>query len=406
MSLAGVLISLLQLLALAGLLYTYMLLVAAWRKPRRSASVEPAAAPARLHKFAIAIPAHDEAAVLPKTLSQLQQQTYPASHFDIYVVADYCTDATAQVALQHGARGLERNSGPRGRKAYAVQWLIQQLLDSGDEADALVIFDSDSRVDPEFLHTMNAALQQGYRVLQGQHIILAPEQGRFSGFAAVDMRLNNLLRNQAKHHLGLSARLMGDAMVFSLDIIRKYGWPTESLVEDRQYGLYLVTQGERVAYIPEAKSYGQAAPGWRTASRQRLRWYGGAGEIRRQFAPLLLREGLKGHNWAALDLAVELLLPSFTWLTLLTVLILGVGYLFALPTLLPVWAVAAMALAWIAFPFLGLWISGAPKKLYLALLLGPVYVLWRIWVGLSAALRGKKVTWVRTQRQEELERHD
>ncbi len=397
----SVFLSLLQIVTLAGLLYYYFLLAAACCKSRQS---EREAGDYR--RFAIAIPAHNEAAVLPKTLAALHQQTYPASCFDIYVVADYCTDATVQVAIQQGANGFERNSGPRGRKAYAVQWLIQRILDSGQDYDALVVFDADSCVAPDFLHAANRALEEGYKVLQGQHIILEPEQGRFSSFAAVDMRLNNLLRNQAKHNLGLSARLMGDAMIFSMEIIRKYGWPTESLAEDRQYGLYLVTQGERVAYVPGAKSYGQAAPGWRTASRQRLRWYGGAGEIRRQFAPLLLREGLKRRNWAALDLAVELLLPSFTWLTLLTVLRLGVGYLFALPTLLPVLGVAAMTLAWIAFPFLGLWLSGAPRSLYLALLLGPVYVLWRIWVGLSAAVRGKKVAWVRTQRQEELEQHD
>lgn len=400
MGILKVLISLLQVVVLVGWVYYYVLLIAAVRKPSRHPE------PVRRRSFAIAIPAHNEAAVLPKTLAHLQQQTYPTAGYDIYVVADFCSDATAQVAREHGARCFERSSGSQGRKAYAVQWLIQQILDSGQAYDALVIFDSDSRVAPDFLDAANRALEAGHRVLQGQHIILEPEQGRFSGFAAVDMRLNNLLRNQAKHNLGLSARLMGDAMVFSMDLIRKYGWPTESLVEDRQYGLYLVTQGERVAYVPEAKSYGQAAPGWQTASRQRLRWYGGAAEIRRRYAPLLLREGILRRNWAALDLGVELLLPSFSWLALLTVLLLGGMALAPLSGWLPLWAIAALAFSWGLFPFLGLWISGAPAKLYLALALGPGYVLWRIWIGLLALLRGKKVAWVRTQRQEELEHHD
>lgn len=383
-----------------GLLYYYFLLAAACRKSRQSERE-----PGDYRRFAIAIPAHNEAAVLPQTLATLHQQTYPASCFDIYVVADYCTDATVQVAIQQGARGFERNSGPRGRKAYAVQWLIQRILDSGQDYDALVVFDADSCVAPDFLHAANRALEEGYKVLQGQHIILEPAQGQFSSFAAVDMRLNNLLRNQAKHNLGLSARLMGDAMIFSMDIIRKYGWPAESLAEDRQYGLYLVTQGERVAYVPGAKSYGQAAPDWQIAGRQRLRWYGGAGEIRRHLMPLLLKEGIKRRNWAALDLGVELLLPSFSWLALLTVIVLLMMALYPCPTLFSLWSMVGMTLAWVLFPFLGLWLSGAPSKLYLALCLGPVYMIWRIWIGLWALVRGKKVTWVRTQRREEFEGH-
>jgi len=101
-------------------------------------------------------------------------------------------------------------------------------------------------------------LSEGHRVLQGRHVIITPQSNRFSGLADVDMRLNNLLRNKAKCNLGLSARLMGDAMCFASEVIRGYGWHADSLGEDREYGLYLLAQGIKTIYVHEAVSFGQA----------------------------------------------------------------------------------------------------------------------------------------------------
>jgi cellulose synthase/poly-beta-1,6-N-acetylglucosamine synthase-like glycosyltransferase len=216
------------------------------------------------------------------------------------------------------------------------------------------------------------------------------------------MRLNNLLRNQAKRNLGLSCRLMGDAMCFAASVILEHGWPTESMCEDREYGLYLLTRGIRVGYVPEAISYGQAAPGWRAASWQRLRWYRGARQIQQRLALKLLGLGLRKGDWAALDGAVELLLPPYSVLALLSVLALIVQVMCpSLPFLLPLAVSTSLASLWVIFPFAGLFADRAPLSAYGALLYGPFYLLWRISVGLWARVRGERVRWVRTQRHGE-----
>ena len=397
--LADVILSCLQVIAAVGLGYYCVLLAASLFRRQTTGSGH---SPNR--SFAIAIPAHDEEAVLAETLGLLRAQNYPPNLFDVYVVADHCDDGTAQAARQSGAVCYERSEEPRGRKAYALQWLLERILTCGKDYDALVVFDADSRVDPGFLQAMNLALTPEHPVLQGKHVIVHPEESRFGGLAAVDMRLNNLLRNQARQNLGLSCRLMGDAMCFATEVIRSYGWPADSLGEDREYGLYLLTQGLRVGYVPEAVSYGQAAPGWKAAFTQRLRWYGGVLQIQKRYALKLLKSGLQKGDWAALDQAIELLLPPLSVLALLSVCVAAIQWLWpAVHLLFPLSMSVGIGVAWTVFPFLGLWIDGAPASAYRSLVYSPFYLLWRLCIGLRARVQGRRVRWVRTRRQEERE---
>ena len=388
-----------QLLLLAGLLYYYALLIAsAFRFRMRSSTADLPSLP----RFAIAIPAHNEALVLPATLSVLAKQDYPRELWDVYVVADHCTDRTAEVVRAHGALCLERETGPRGRKAYALAWLLEQILAGEREYTAIVVLDADSQPVAGFLRALVAPLHEGNAVLQGQHVIVNPDDSHFAALAAVDMRLNNLLRNRAKSNLGLSGRLMGDAMCFTVELLRRYGWPADSLTEDREYGLFLLTQGLKTVYVPAAISYGQAAFGWGDAATQRLRWYDGMQSVRRRYALKLLGLGVRRFDAAALDMGLELVFPPFSVLALATLILwIGQGVFSAWPWLLPwSWMLACVCL-WILFPFLGLWIDRAPGRFY-TLLYGPFYLIWRLGLGLRAFLKHGRVPWVRTRRREEI----
>ena len=391
------LLSALQMLGIFGLAYYYLLLAASAFRIGKSA---PQAA---RRSFAIAIPAHNEELVLAKTIESLAAQDYPAELLDIYVVADHCSDHTASVARERDAFCFERHEGLRGRKVYALRWLLEQILAANRGYDAIAVFDADSRVNSQFFTAMNAALGEKDQVLQGRHVIRTANGNDFGGLAAVDMQLNNRLRNQAKRNLGLSARLMGDAMCFPTEVIRRYGWPSDSLGEDREYGLYLLTQGVKVTYVPEAISLGQAAPSWRDASKQRLRWYGGGIEIQKRYALKLLQMGLRRLNPAALDQAIELLLPPFSLLALLSALVVSVQAVWPLVGFLPFAGSALIFCLWGAFPIIGLVLEGAPTSAYCSLLLSPVYLVWRVVLGVRARLKGGRVEWVRTRRQEEQE---
>jgi cellulose synthase/poly-beta-1,6-N-acetylglucosamine synthase-like glycosyltransferase len=166
--------------SVVSLLYHYVLLFAALRRPRSLA------APSLSQRFAIAIPAHNEEAVIGETLRRLAQLDYPSDRCTIYVVADHCDDRTAERAAASGAMALVRSEGPRGRKAYALQWFCEQVFGPSAPYDALVVIDADSRLDINFLQAMSAALDAGMQVVQGQHIIVTNSDSDYALLAGVD----------------------------------------------------------------------------------------------------------------------------------------------------------------------------------------------------------------------------
>jgi len=380
----------------ASLFYYYVMLVAGRRRRRAHGAPEESSTPVR---FAVAIPAHNEEAVIGETVSLLHCSAYRPGSFDVHVVTDYCSDATARAARAAGAVVHERSVGLRGRKGYALAWLLERLLEHPARYDAVVVFDADSKVEPDFLSQMAAALlSKGDLVLQGKHVIANPGASAFSALADADMRLNNRIRNQAKENLGLSARLMGDAMCFRREILEAHPFRADSLTEDREYGIQLLAEGVRVGFVPEAVSRGQATTRWRDATGQRLRWYAGVGQLQRRYIGRLLVAALKNRNVDALVMAVELAVLPFSLLSILaTSLVLIV---IVLPLAIRTGLVAPslmLAGAALLYPVLGLLAEQAPLSDFLALAYGPVYVAWRAWIGLKAQLLRDKVPWVRTK---------
>src|SRR5512143_701417 len=223
-------------------------------------------------RFASVIPAHDEASVIAATVTRLRSLDYPAELFAIHVVADHCSDETAALARQVGAAVHERNDGPRTGKGAALAWLFGRILD--DPYDAVVVFDSDTRVATDFLRVMDSRLAQGAQVLHGQHVIRNPDDGWFPALTWAMFLIDNRIQNLGRSNLGWSAKNMGDSICFRADILRRLGWG-EGLTEDYQLRQRLLLAGIAIRYEPLAKGYGEAPGTWAQARAQRARWLQG-----------------------------------------------------------------------------------------------------------------------------------
>ena len=160
-------LSLLSLIIAAGLIYHYVLLLAGRQSRSPSTRGLSTESPPQL-RYAIAIPAHNESGVIGATVRRLLALAYPADHFEVHVVADYCADDTAAVASAAGAQAHGRDEGPRGRKGYALDWLIRRLLADPRQYDAIVVFDADSQVDSNSLLAVINPLAEGAQVVQGR----------------------------------------------------------------------------------------------------------------------------------------------------------------------------------------------------------------------------------------------
>jgi cellulose synthase/poly-beta-1,6-N-acetylglucosamine synthase-like glycosyltransferase len=379
--------------------YLYLLAGAALR----SRSTRPSQHPR--HRFAIAIPAHDEAGVIGTTVAHLRRLSYPSTLFDIHVVADHCADATAAVARAAGATVHERQAGPRGSKGAALRWLFRRVLDESSQPrpyDAVVIFDADTHVAPDFLRLMDARLSSGDVVIQGQHRIRNPEDGWFPALAWAMFIIDNRLQNAGRAMLGWSAKNMGDSICLRADVLRRLGWG-EGLTEDYAFRQRLLLDGIRIAYEPAAVGYGEAPLTWQAAAVQRARWLRGTRDASRHYAHRLLRQGLRRMDLPLLDGALQASLPSYSSLSLAAMIgwLVQTGVARARRTDQPtgnLWSLLTGAL--VVYPLLGLALERAPLRAYAAILVGPAFVLWRTQLALTARLRGE-VVWVRTPRKVE-----
>ena len=97
------------------------------------------------------IPAHNEEKVIKYLIESLKEQNYPKECLDIYVVADNCTDNTAEIARNAGAIVYERTDPEKKTKGYAMQWFLKQKIEENADYDAFCVFDADNVANPDFI---------------------------------------------------------------------------------------------------------------------------------------------------------------------------------------------------------------------------------------------------------------
>ncbi len=328
--------------------------------------------------FAIVIPAHNEEAVLGQLLENLKSLDYPRHLYDVYVVADNCTDATARIAREGGATVIERwNPALRG-KGHALDYAFRRLETGPRRYDAVVIVDADNLVAADFLAAMNTRLCRGERIIQGYLDVKNPDDTWISAGFAMSYWVSNRFWCLAKHNLGLSVPLGGTGMCIDMALLREVGWATETLTEDLEFMVKSLARGVKTTWAHEAVIYDEKPLTFVQSFRQRLRWVQGGVQVARRYFGALLWEGLRRSDAAILEGAVLLCRPFY--LVLATALglfsLVASRYYSFTPTLLklvPVevwWALGAVQFV---LPLLALVMDRVPLRPYRFLPLLPVF---------------------------------
>jgi 1,2-diacylglycerol 3-beta-glucosyltransferase len=348
-------------------------------------------------RFVIMVPAHNEEKLLPLLMASLNGLDYPAELYSVHVVADNCTDRTAEVARSLGAVAHERfNSELRG-KGYALEWLLEQIWRRDEPHDAVVIIDADSNVSPNFLRVMDARLASGERVIQSYYAVRDPEGAPSAAIRAVALVVLHYLRPLGRMVLGGSTGLKGNGMVFAADILRNHRW-TASLTEDIEYHMRLILAGERAMFAPDAIVWAEMPGSLKASQTQNERWERGRMEMIRSFVPALLGAALRRRSVLLFDAAVEQLIPPFSLVVGLSGLSLLLSVLARNPLALGLSGFAV--LAQIVYIFAGLRLARAPRSFYKALAFAPAFVGWKIWLYLRMLLGIKPEGWIRTARND------
>ncbi len=386
-------------------LYLLFLAIAAafYRRPKVRAGTD---ATTRYPEMVILIPAHDEALTLPDTLEHFKNLRLDRAGLvkpKIVVIADNCTDDTAELAWRAGVQVYERHDTELRGKGHAMRWAFEKLPMDFPNYQAVVIFDADTVPHQDFMIEAAAAIYRGVKVMQGRYDVLKPFETWRTSLMYIAFAIFNHIRPLGRASLGLSDMLKGNGMVFSRETLETIPWNSYSLVEDLEHTTRLVLAGIPIKYVPEAKLYGQAAATRKQATSQRLRWEGGRGAQARSDVPKLMKAAFKKRSFIPFDRAMDLIIPP------LGLLVALIGF-FAIINWMALWLVGGTWLFWSAalwlvpvvgivfFVIIGLLVAKVPPRAYLSLLYAPFYVIWKLWIYFTLFTRRLPKEWVRTER--------
>lgn len=352
-------------------------------------------------KFALVVPAHNEEKIISKTIYSLSGLIYPKNNYDIFVIADNCTDNTASLARSLGVNVLERTDAQNRGKGYALRWAFDKILVREKKYDALIVVDADSLISGNYLEVMNYYLDQGRRVIQSSDLVLS-EPGNWSiQSTRIGFLLHNYVKPLGRKVLNFNMGLRGNGMCFSTDVIKEVPWKAWSLTEDLEYGLILMLNGIKIHFAPEATVFAQMPVESKNAESQRSRWELGRLQIIRLYSTKFLIEAFKKRSASYFDVFIDLVTPPFVNMMLLVMIslltVFGLWF-FGIVEVYHLFLWALLASFGITYFFVGMYVAGADKSLYKSLLHLPVYILWKIKVYVKAYRKGKEVDWVRTER--------
>lgn len=353
-------------------------------------------------RFAVLVPAHDEETVIEQTLRSLKQMDYPESSFEIVVIADNCTDKTADISRALGVTVLERFDNVNKGKGFALRWCLDKIIHSVPRYDAFVVIDADSVVSRNFLTVMSAYLEDGADCIQSSDMVI-PQPGSWSPeMTRVAFILHNYVRPLGKLSIGCSSGLNGNGMCFSRKLIETMPWNAYSRVEDLEHSLQLALDNVRIHFAPEAAVRAIMPSDPKNAETQRRRWEMGRFPLIMKYTKPLILGSIRKRSFMIFDMFIELITPAFLNIFGFTSIMLALN-LFALlvgaPWLTSITILWTLALLLETFHVLGgLKAAQADGDTYLVLMKLPKYAAWKLSLYFKTWLRGDEKQWVRTAR--------
>ena len=191
----------------------YVLVVLTRRAPKKVARAN--------HRYAVMVAARNEETVIADLIHSIKVQNYPAELIDIFVIADNCTDNTADVAREAGAIVFPRSNDKLVGKGYALDYGLKAIWEQYADRDyeAFFVFDADNVLDVNYFREMNATFDNGakastsYRNSKnfGSNWISA-------GYGVWFLREAKFL-NQARLTLNTSCAVSGTGFFIAADIL-------------------------------------------------------------------------------------------------------------------------------------------------------------------------------------------
>jgi 1,2-diacylglycerol 3-beta-glucosyltransferase len=378
--------------------YLLALLLAA-RQAKHESSLASASPPKADHRLrlVVLVPAHNEEGGIQGTLDSLASCCYPENARRTVVIADNCTDRTADRAREADVEVWERIEPTKRGKGFALAWALDRLQAGEDSFDAVVILDADCIASPNMLSAMDQRLRAGASAVQVNYVAGNPDASHASALRFGAFALMNTVRFLGKQRLGLSCGLGGTGMAFTRDLLNREPLTPTGLVEDGEYHMRLVLAGERAQFVEDASVSSALPTSLRGSPDQQARWEQGKLQLVRHWSPRLVFAGLSRRDVVCVHAGLEWLVPPQSLIAAGTGVSMIAGLLLGSKRLV-VLSVATLG-GHLTYVLVGLRMVRAPLQTYRALLMAPVLIVAKVTLYFRLLLGRGPASWVRTERE-------
>ncbi len=225
------------------------------------------------HKYAVVIAARNESSVIGNLLDSIAAQDYPKDLLTVFVVADNCTDNTAEIVRNKGAVCYERFDEEHKTKGFALQFLFERIEEDYGRSsfEGYFVFDADNLLKPDYISRMNDAFDSGEKLITSYRNTKNFNESWLASTYALHWIRSIRFNHRARSVLRLATNIQGTGFLFSSEIV-KDGWRYTSLTEDRALTADAVAQGYKISYNDAAEFFDEQPNKVKIALRQRLRW--------------------------------------------------------------------------------------------------------------------------------------
>ena len=282
----------------------------------------------KLHRYAFFIAAHNEEAVIANLVRSIKDQDYPSELIEVFVVADACTDNTAQLAREAGAIVYERNDLARKGKSWVMDYGFDRILNEyPDTFEGYFIFDADNVISRDYVSKMNDAFDQGFHVVTSYRNSKNFGSSWISAANATWYLREARFLNNARNICKTSCAVSGSGYLISASVIEgMHGWQFHTLTEDIQFTTFCAIHGIRIGYAP-AEFFDEQPVTFKASWKQRMRWTKGFYQVFFTYGKHLVKSTFRYHRFAAYDMfmtiAPGMLLSLISMLANATFLIVG-----------------------------------------------------------------------------------
>lgn len=353
--------------------------------------------------FALVVSAYNEEAVIGQLVDNLLKLDYPKELYDVFVVADNCTDKTALIAKNAGAIVHQRFNNEKRGKGYALEWLFYRIFKMERQYDAVIIFDADNLVNQSFLIEMNSKLCQGEKIIQCYLDSKNPFDTWVTNAFSITFWLSNRMLQLARCNTGILSNILGGTgMCIDMSVLKKIGWGATSLTEDLEFTMKALTYGIKTTWAHDAVVYDEKPLTFMQSWRQRKRWAQGQIDCAGRYLIPLLIKSIREKKFMYFDAAVHLFQPALTLIATFFMFTNMIGilqphytHIFAFVMPWTGWQILS-AIQYV-YPIAVLALDRLPWRAYIGLILYPIFIYSWIPIVFLGFMNRKEKEWSHTK---------